>query len=92
MENLQREAVKRDNDEPFEKLRAYTKEVLRAKTLKNMRAWEKALKRLKDTRTGNRLATTTTFNDDRTHGIEPIVANFPLSTINRYAAVLRFIV
>ena len=52
-----------------------------------MRAWEKAAKRLTETGTGNRPDITATMNGDRAHGIEPIVANCPWSTVNRYAAV-----
>ena len=57
-----------------------------------MRAWEKAAKRLTETRTVNRRDITATMNDDRAHGIEPIVANCPSSTVNRYAAVVRSII
>ena len=65
---------------------------MKSKTLKNMRVWEKALKRLKDTRTGSRPGIAATLNGDRAHGIEPIVANCRLSTVNRYSALLRNIV
>ena len=68
------------------------KEVLKPTTLKNMRAWEKAPKRLKDTRTGSRPGITAPLNGDRAHDIQPIVTNCPLSTVNRYAAVLGYIV
>ena len=65
------------------------KEVLKPTTLKNMRAWEKSLKRLKDTRTGIRPGITAMLNDDRADGTEPRVANCTLSTVNRYASAFN---